>query len=482
MTLKGVTAGQRPESTGTEIRGLEALLRANEKAQVSLTDIEGGVHAGALVGLLGGNGGIDGSLLMLKTALSVEVLPTARIRGIEFQELPKTRVEESVWRPCLTLRMAFPEGGKKASARVGVAYVQHGFRWIPSYHVDMDGAGKARVRFQATVVNDLADIENATVNLVIGVPSFLFTGQLDPMSLQASMSGVAAAMSSRPDASSSMSNILSNAIMSQVVTPQGGGGGDTSGTPASPPMDDGKTEDLYLFTLKDITLKRGDRMTVPVADFPADYEDLYRLAVPYSAPLEISQSFQPEQLARLAVASDAASVTHVIRMTNSGTAPFTTAPVLVTQGGRVVAQTLMTYTPAGARCDLELTTAVDIGVKYEEVETARKDRAYYMADVPFARVDLKGIVTLTHRGSKPARVEVVRYVLGRVDSAIDGATVEQLGLASIDHVSTLPEWWNWWRRPNWWHNVNGAGRVTWNTELKAGESREFTYTWHYFWR
>ena len=51
------------------------------------------------------------------------------------------------------------------------------------YLVDLDGTGKATVKLQATLINEMIDLENVTANLVVGVPSFLFKGTIDPMAL-----------------------------------------------------------------------------------------------------------------------------------------------------------------------------------------------------------------------------------------------------------------------------------------------------------
>ena len=47
-----------------------------------------------------------------------------------------------------------------------------------------DGKGSAHVTFQATLINELADLKDVTANLVIGVPTFFFSGHSDPIGLQ----------------------------------------------------------------------------------------------------------------------------------------------------------------------------------------------------------------------------------------------------------------------------------------------------------
>ena len=99
-----------------------------------------------------------------------------------------------------------------------MAYVQKGLRWIPSYKVTLTGNGRARVQLQATLVNELADLDNVTAHLVVGVPSFAFRDTIDPVALQERVTRLGPLF----DASTTTSQALSNAIVSQVA-----GTGDT---------------------------------------------------------------------------------------------------------------------------------------------------------------------------------------------------------------------------------------------------------------
>lgn len=98
-------------------------------------------------------------------------------------------------------------------SKVGVVYVQEGLRWVPSYKLDIDGSGKARVQMEASLQNDLIDLKDATVNLVVGVPSFEFKDLIDPIALQQELARVSAAM----DFGQNFSNVLSNSLRTQVA-------------------------------------------------------------------------------------------------------------------------------------------------------------------------------------------------------------------------------------------------------------------------
>src|SRR5262249_38748631 len=104
-------------------------------------------------------------LVLVETADGTKALPIERIEGVTFKGAAKTAVDASGSRDLLTLHLAW-KGERAAKARVGIACLENGLRWIPSYRIDVDGAGRAHVRLEATIVDDLADLDHAAVHLV----------------------------------------------------------------------------------------------------------------------------------------------------------------------------------------------------------------------------------------------------------------------------------------------------------------------------
>ena len=137
----------------------------------------------------------------------------------------------------------------------------------------------------------------------------------------------------------------------------------------------------------------------------------------------------------------------------------------------------MTYTPSGARVDLDLTTAVDIQVSSEDRETKRTPRALYRWWDYYQRVDLEGNLRLTSYRGEPMTVEVTRYVPGAVDSPGAGGKADQMNATAGPVWSPIEDWYRW---PYWWQNLNGVGRIVWTATLEPGKAVELPYTWHYF--
>jgi hypothetical protein len=433
-----------------------------------------------------------GNLILLQTAEGVKALAIDRIQDVTFKQAHKPAAASEEFRNLLTLKLDWGNAKPAKTANVGLFYLQKGVRWIPSYKVEINGDGNAAVKLQATLINELADLEDVAVNLVIGVPTFAFKDTIDPIALQQNLAQLSPYF--RTDTgglNSPLASNFSNAIMSQQIQVPGNieyrlAAGLGAGGSLGPEIGDaGKSEDLFVFNVQHVTLKRGERMVLPIAEFTLPYQDVFTLDLPFGPPPEVRGNLNTEQQRELARLFNAPKVMHKLRLTNNSKYPLTTAPALIIRQGRVLAQGMMTYTSTGASVDLPITTAVDFQVKKSDVESKRTPNAVEENGNRYSRIDLAGKITVTSHRTQPAELEITRYVLGVADSAEAEGRVEKLNVfENGDYLASgeYPSWWSWYGWPSWWNYFNGIGRITWKLTLDADQSKELDYQWHYFWR
>ena len=431
-----------------------------------------------------------GNLILLQTAEGVKALPIDRIQDVTFKQAHKPTAVNEEFRNLLTLKLDWGRAKPAKAVNVGLFYLQKGVRWISSYKVEIDGNGKAAVKLQATLLNELADLEDVSVNLVVGVPTFAFKDTIDPIALQQTLAQLSQYFQTDTGGRNSpLAFNFSNAIMSQQMAPPG----DYRAAPTpglvgelGPEIGDaGKSEDLFVFNVEHVSLRRGERIVLPIAEFSLPYKDVFTLELPFGPPPEVRANLNNEQQRELARLFNAPKVMHKIRLTNNSKYPLTTAPALIIRQGRVLAQGMMTYTSTGASVDLPITTAVDFQVKKTDVESKRTPNALEENGNRYSRVDLAGKITITSHRTKPTKLEITRYVLGAADSAEADGKVEKMNLfenGSYLASGDYPYWWNWYGWPYWWNSFNGIGRITWNLTLDPDQSKELGYQWHYFWR
>lgn len=500
-TLQSVTAGHRRVKVERTAMSIRELIEANVGAEILVTEGTKPPYQATVIKLLtrsaeelaatlpAGGGDhlpVKSNILLLKTVEGTRAVPVEQITDVKFTGKYVTKLGDEEIRNLLTLKLDW--GGKPAAktADVGMAYVQKGIRWIPNYRIELDGKGKAVVKLQATILNELTHLTDATVNLVVGVPSFYFKETADPIALGRAV----AQLSQYFQTDASTQYALSNAMMTQVA--RGGEVRHGPGRPAAPAAPDlgpevgggSQSEDLFVFTVKNVTLKKGERMVLPVSQHALDYKDVYTLDIPYAPPAELRAQVSDPQTAELVRLMTAPKVLHKIRLRNGNAQPLTTAPALLLKEGKVLSQGMMTYTSKGGAVDVTLTTAVDVRVRKADKEAKRTPNAASFDGHSFWRADVESTVELTNQGGKAIEVEVTRYVLGNVDKAGEGAKAEMVNLLEDDgpvsHVR--PAWWGYYSWPGWWGRLNGIGRVTWTAKLEPGKSAEQSYAWHYYWR
>lgn len=433
-----------------------------------------------------------GDMMMVSTDDGVRPVFVSHIRDVVFLDEPTTTLKHQRVRPLLTMKLAWDGDKPKPRAAVGMAYLQKGLRWVPNYRITIDGKGKAIVELQATLLNELADLDDVTVNLVIGVPRFEFDHTVDPIAMRGAIEKTTAQLSQYFQTNSQTAFALSNSMMTQVSRagehhrrapaprPQG------AGADAPAIGDAEKSEDLFVFTVEHVTLARGERMVLPITRFELPYEDVYTLDLPIGPPPELRRGFNTQQQHQLAQLMHAPKFMHKLRLTNDSAFPLTTAPALILRGERLIAQGMMTYTPIGGANDLAMTQAVDLRVETEDEQTDRNADVHRWNGRAYDRVDMAGRLIATNRLDKPVKIEVRRYLLGFADETGggDAATLSYWDWIQRWDAHPSPHgarhWWTWHSWPHYWWHVNSVSRITWKTTLQTGEKFEVDHTWHYF--
>ena len=513
VALNSVVAGRRKVLVDRTALNLRELLAANVGAEAIIEEVPavkdeaGAKYPATIIGLPARSGEElektsppnsgemlpqQGNLILLKTAEGTKAVNIDRIQEVTFKGDHKSTNGTEEFRYLLRMKLDWGKAKPRKAADVGMMYVQKGVRWIPNYKVDIDGKGTASIKLQATLINELTDLEDVTAQLVIGVPTFAFQDTPDPISFQQAV----AQLSAHFARDSRTANQFSNAIMTQARLDT-----DRPAAPGGPAIDLGpeitgsqKNEDLFVFTLKHLTLRKGQRTVLTVAEFPLPYRDVFKLDIPFAPPPEVWRNFDSSRQAELSRILSAPKVMHAIRLTNKSQFPLTTAPALIVHEGKVLSQGMMTYTPKGADTDLPITAAMDIAFKKTDKEAKRTPNAANWEGNSYNRADYEGLIKLTNYREAPVDLEVTRYVLGNIDEAnMDGA-VEMLN--AFEDSSFLPAsqdpslsgmypfWWGWYSWPYWWSHFNGVGQIKWKLHLEPGPEKaaELKYAWHYFWR
>jgi hypothetical protein len=499
VKLSAVTASTRRVSIARTALSIRELLEGNPGAKVTVTEQTGKPYPARIVGVPTRSGEeleetsppnadpqlpVKGSIILLETTSGVSAVPLDRIRSVAFAGSPNRKSTNEEFRNVLTLKLEWGNRAPAAEAHVGMVYLQKGIRWIPEYRVTLDGKGHATIKLQATLINELADLNDATANLVVGVPTFTFQGTPDPIGLQQS----AARLSSSFRRDSETAYAFSNAIMSQSMRMERVADG-AAREPSVPPdlgpevQGSDRTEDLFVFTVKHVTLKKGRRMVLPVTEYTIPYRDVYALDIAFAPPPDARFTAGTREQAEVARLFHSPKVEHRVRLKNGKAYPLTTAPALILRGETLLGQGMMTYTAQGGETDLAITTAPDIRVKHTDRETKRTPNALRWNNNDYGRIDMAGTISLTNYKEQAVEIEATRHVLGITDEVAEGGKAEMASVfedGGAGGGAARPYWWGWYDWPYGWTYVNGTGCFTWKVSLEPGKSTDLHYVWHYF--
>lgn len=470
--LASVTAGRISETKQVEPSTLHDLIRLATGTDLAFTLNDDSVVRGRLIK-------VAGSVAIIR-AERTDAINLADIRRVEFADASviERTSEHTTERDQLTFNLDWT-GSPADQADIGLMYIQQGLRWIPSYRVILLDDDTARIELSATIVNELADLDNVHANLVVGVPSFLFDHTIDPMALQQQVAQLGQYFGRAAGSGAALSNAImaQSARMSEVR----GGREDISQPPTTV---EGSTpnEDLYIFNLSNVSLKKGERLFVPIASAEVSFAPVYTLELPIAPPAEVWSNFHYEQQRQIAQGLDRPTAKHVLRITNSTEHPFTTAPALIIRDGQPLAQGLLRYTAKSATVDLDVTSAVDIRVEASERETDRIPNGLRWRNTDYARIDMQGSASITNYKTVPVTLEIRATALGTATNANLDADITKLNFfTGINWDEPTLQWSRWYGWPWWWSRFNPASRIEWNIQLKPGESTSLEWAWHYFW-
>lgn len=448
--LQRAVAAQAEEPVQQPVQALADVLRMAVGQTVTLEVAAGDGTAtfdGRIVSILEGPavvpaGGIP--VIGAPAAVAVDlthgtqVIPLQRILGVTLPPAAQRSwtYTAAVKRPVLEVALA-PAG---RPGRLTLASMASGLSWAPSYVLELGPGGKARLTGKAVVVNDLEDLVETRLRLVVGFPHFQFAGVRDPLLPDVmlaqfrNMLAGAEADAPRLGVPGVMAQTLRAAELGYAAEPISG--------PATP-LEAEPSEDLYVYDLGAVSLRRGERAYLPLLSQEVEYAHRFDWELPDR--VDRYDRFQPPEEV------EAAPVWHVLRLRNAAQAPWTTAPILVTGDAGPVAQSRLDYTAAGAEASVRLTRAMDLVGQILEVraDSERAERqAVRLFGNDYERVRVKGTLELANHSRRAASMRVVKHFSGDLVNAEGDpkAQGEATGLGE----------------------VNASRVLTWEFELAAG--------------
>lgn len=377
-------------------------------------------------------------------------IPAGQIRYVTFLEQPKLDVSQPKVTPRNLIELSF--SNKKAEQPFDMMYLANGLNWAPEYLLELTGENAGTLTLQGEVANEGEDINNALVNLVVGVPNFKFANSLALFNDFTKTNYYAASHDINPNARNMG---ISNALMSQQI-------GYDNEDPTlfnDKGLEGDENEDLFFYPIRNFSLPKGGRSIQPIFEEKVVLKHIYECDIPDD--IENSRAFESEFL----FSAEKNKVLHMLQIENTTNQPWTTASILITnsQGQRrPVSQDILKYTPRGGKSFVKLTEALDIKVEQAEREVSRQNAAlqdkgrYYTYDL----VQMEGKIKVKNFKNKKLDLRLNRTLVGILKETNISWSKEEIKNPDIAR--------------------NQKTKVTWETSIDANSTLEITYSYEVY--
>lgn len=376
----------------------------------------------------------------------------SEIRRIDFFEKPEQEYERTSQEVKPVLQVDFATDKKQQE--LDLMYLSNGLSWTPLYLIELTGAERAKLSLRAEVVNTIEDIENTDVNFVVGVPNFSFADKLSPL--------IALAHPQYPGNVTARSmNMLSNTIASQTITysVEEDFAFDVPATTSG--LQGSAEEDLYFYTLEDMSLKKGGRGHYPVFTADINIAHIYECNLPQNNTDKYA--YREDYL----FSPNPNKVFHSIKVVNDTEYPFTTGAALVVkneQDTKPISQDRLNYTPVNGNSFVKLTEAPDVHIKQAEKAVNRSENA--------KKITRGGDAYYYDLITVAGQVKVKNYKTQKIDLNIRRPIIGELKETSIKWLTS--------ERINTSGNLNKLTDVCWETSVNAGDELTITYTYEVY--
>ena len=355
-------------------------------------------------------------------------VPIEAIKTLTIRELPlRIHVVDSKNRPV-------------PKANIGIAYLRKGITWIPEYTLRILDDENAELTLRGTLVNEAEDLVHCDVNFVVGVPHFVHSDLLSPVSVGRAIRAIVSSLATSGIPAQVMTQIMNGANLTTNSMHSGQfneapGVADSADLQALlgnlPAMANPASGDFTVYTKPNLTVRQGERAIVTLFTQKIRYSHQYKLNMP-----------------------DA--IKHELVLFNDTPTPWTTGPCLAISGNNPLSEDLLKYTPVGGKGAFEVTSAINVANTSSEEEIGRKLKAHEpSSNEYYDLVTLRGTIQLKSFAKQTAALVVTAPVRGKPTKTTPKAAVQM----NSDQLRLLEL----------------SSTISWQVTLKPGEETSLEY-------
>ena len=345
-----------------------------------------------------------------------------------------------------------------------IEYLSAGACWTPSYRLAFGEDGKGMLFMSADVRNELADWKDVELSLISGFPNLKFAnvpsllgGGVD-FTVYKNAVEAAEGGDQQPwyyGRKARLGGVMSQSVMSNCAF----GGAAAPNAAAYGAVEMGAGSDIHYREVGKVTLGKGETLTLPLGAKETKVERLVDWDLNDRRDFWgrlVEEEFKPE-------------LWDAVKVRNPFAFPLTTAPMEVVEQGRILGQSPCAWTNPGDEAIVKVTKALSVKGSYEERGAGKTLTNEMLSSLGvgerfrFNCFDYRKEVVTASMKLTNFRKETAKL---RVKKTFSGELVKSDVEPTKRHDPPPAD-----------GRVNAVHELTWEFELKAGETRDVSFTY-----
>ena len=345
-----------------------------------------------------------------------------------------------------------------------VEYLSAGASWTPSYRLTFGEKGKGTLFMSADVRNELGDWKDVELSLISGFPNFKFANVPSLLGGGVDFATYRNAVEAAEGddqypwyygrKAKARGGVMSQSVMMNYA-PDGMAAPNAAAYGAE---ETGAGSDIHYREVGKVTLGKGETLTLPLGAKETEVERLVDWDLNDRRDFWgrlMNEEFKPE-------------LWDAVKVRNPFGFPLTTAPMEVVEEGRILGQNPCAWTNPGDEAIVKVTKALSVKGMYEErgdgksisskVSSLGANERFRFGNSDYRKETVTATMKLTNFRKETAKL--------RVKKTFSGELVKSEVEPTKRHDPPPAD-----------SRVNAVHELTWEFELKAGESREIAFTY-----
>ncbi len=329
----------------------------------------------------------------------------------------------------------------KRNQEIELSYIQKGISWVPNYNIILNENKTGTLRLDASIINEIEDLNNVKVNFAVGLPYFPYADKNSPI---VDNINSATANINTNNRSLGYSNVVVSAIGIQK---------DNNNNKTSLNSKSFEKEDFFYYEREKFSIQKNEKLKLNISKFNFSYKDIYFTDLKTNKDVfSWRNSAKRKEF----------SVIHLIRFENNSNQPLTSGIALIRKKNKnspeQVTQSNIDFTLH--KDTVEIDIAISPNIIIEEISEK----------ISTEKIDGKNVTTVVNK------IKIENHKKKDVNIELEKILYGKLIKSDIKwEYKVLPTYYT---DSNAIYN-NDMNAVKWKFNVKAESKIEIIYTYSY---